>query len=87
MSGIIAERRLSLTKLAQRENVNTSTVWRWAQKGVRGIHLETYRIGGRRFTSEEAFCRFVTQTTDATKSQDSVCQRSSDQQQEVDPTE
>lgn len=72
MFGIIAEKRLTLTKLAQREGVNTSTVWRWAQKGVRSIRLETFCVGGRRFTSEEAFARFVELTTAAAESERSV---------------
>jgi hypothetical protein len=37
-----------------------STIFRWAQKGVRGgVRLETVVVGGRRFTSVEAICRFV----------------------------
>jgi hypothetical protein len=38
-----------------------STVWRWIQRGVRGVKLETYLIGGRRFTSREALERFQPQ--------------------------
>lgn len=79
MSGIIAEKRLSLTELAQRENVNTSTTWRWRLKGVRGVLLETFCVGGRRFTTEEAFARFVDQTTAAGKDKSTIssanCQR------------
>lgn len=33
---LIDEERLSLSQVAQRLDVNTSTVWRWALKGVRG---------------------------------------------------
>ena len=65
MSVILSEIRLSLTKLAQREDVNVSTVWRWVRKGVRGIRLESYCVGVRRYTSEEAFARFVASTTAA----------------------
>jgi hypothetical protein len=36
-----------------------STVWRWAREGVRGVTLETVRVGGRRFTSAEAVRRFI----------------------------
>ena len=45
-----------------------STWWRWWRHGVRGIHLETVLIGGRRYTSEAAVRRFaaaLTATTDA----------------------
>lgn len=39
--------------------VHTSTIWRWARKGVQGIHLETRRLGGRFVTSAEALERFT----------------------------
>jgi hypothetical protein len=32
---------------------------RWWQRGVRGIHLESVLIGGRRYTSAEAIARFL----------------------------
>ncbi len=60
---LMSENRLTLTKLAQQQRVNVSTVWRWAQRGVKGQRLETFCIGGRRFTTEEAFDRFVQRTT------------------------
>lgn len=59
MSSILHEKRLSLTTLAQREGVNVATVWRWTTKGARGAKLETVCVGGRRFTSDEAFARFA----------------------------
>ena len=62
---ILHETKISLTKLAQRADVNVSTCWRWAQRGVRGQLLETYLEGGRRYTSLEAFDRFRARTTDA----------------------
>lgn len=62
---LLAERKLSLTDLAQREGVNVCTCWRWAKRGVRGVKLETYNVGGRRWTTEEAFARFVEGTTAA----------------------
>ncbi len=36
-----------------------STLWRWARKGVSGVHLETRRIGSRFVTSVEALDRFA----------------------------
>ena len=60
-----AEARLSLTALAKRERMNASTVWRWAQKGVRGVRLETYVLGGRRYTTDDAYLRFIQATTEA----------------------
>jgi hypothetical protein len=38
--------------------VHISTIYRWSQKGVRGVRLETALIGGRAYTSAEALDRF-----------------------------
>lgn len=35
------------------------TLWRWASRGVRGVTLETFRQGGKRFTTREAVDRFL----------------------------
>ena len=37
---------------------NVSTVWRH-NKGIKGIRLETIRIGGTIYTSDEAIARFL----------------------------
>jgi hypothetical protein len=39
--------------------LDIGTLRRWALKGVKGITLETVRIGGTTFTSSEACVRFV----------------------------
>lgn len=39
-------------------HTHASTIWRWARKGVRGVHLEVRRFGGRFVTSVEALDRF-----------------------------
>ena len=44
---------------------NITTVWRWRNRGVRGVKLETILSGGRRFTSLEAIRRFQDQVTAA----------------------
>jgi hypothetical protein len=59
IEGILAEQRLSLTELAHREGVSPVTVWRWATRGIRGVQLESYRRGGKRFTSHQAYARWV----------------------------
>lgn len=41
------------------KKVHYSTLYRWATKGARGRKLETYMIGGVRFTSLEALERFI----------------------------
>ena len=60
------ERRLSLTELAKREGVNAATAWRWSMRGCRGVKLETFLLGGRRFTTEDLFRRFVAETNETT---------------------
>lgn len=42
----------------QGKRLHISTVFRWALRGVRGVRLETIRIGGTLCTSEEALVRF-----------------------------
>jgi hypothetical protein len=44
---------------------NITTVWRWRNRGCRGIKLETVLSGGRRFTSVEALRRFHERVTAA----------------------
>ena len=39
--------------------VATSTLWRWSSTGVKGVQLETVLVGGQRYSSLEAFRRFV----------------------------
>ena len=36
-----------------------STLWRWSTTGVKGVKLETILVGGQRYSSLEAFRRFV----------------------------
>ncbi len=40
--------------------LDISTVYRWAQRGLRGIRLETIQVGGQRCTSVESLGRFFT---------------------------
>ena len=40
------------------KSLHISTLCRWAKRGVRGVVLETLRIGGTRYTSLEALQRF-----------------------------
>jgi hypothetical protein len=45
-------------RLANRERINCSTVYRWTKSGCRGVVLETVQIGGRRATSARALQLF-----------------------------
>jgi len=65
MMDLLSEQRISMTELAHREKVAIPTIWRWRQKGIRGVRLESFMVGGRRFTTHEAFVRFVERTTKA----------------------
>lgn len=38
--------------------VHVATLYRWAQRGLRGVQLETLQVGGTRCTSIEALQRF-----------------------------
>ncbi len=68
MSVFLNESRISLADLACRENVNISTIWRWTLRGVRGVVLESFSVGARRYTTLEAFQRFVERSTAASSS-------------------
>ena len=45
------------------KRLHCSTVFRWAQRGLRGIKLESIRIGGALHTSEQALQRFSERLT------------------------
>ncbi|BBO35558.1 DUF1580 domain-containing protein [Lacipirellula parvula] len=77
MSDYLNETRVSLSELATREGVNVSTVWRWTLRGVRGVTLESFAVGGRRFTTLQAFERFVEKSTAASPSLASAAPRPS----------
>lgn len=43
-------------------SVATSTVWRWCHHGLRGVVLDSIRVGGRVYTTPralQAFCEMV----------------------------
>jgi hypothetical protein len=59
MPDLFSEPRISLSALASREDVNISTVWRWCQRGCRGHRLESFSLGGKKFTTQPAFERWL----------------------------
>jgi hypothetical protein len=67
MQSLLSECRLTLNEAAKRSGVNPSTTWRWALKGVRGVVLETYALGAKRFTTVEALERFTQRCTVAAR--------------------
>jgi hypothetical protein len=58
LSFAAAARRLP--RLRADRPVSPATLWRWASHGLRGVRLETCRVGGTRCTSLEALERFFT---------------------------
>ena len=50
---------------ANGKRIHISAVYRWVQRGVRGVHLEIVRVGGTSYTSREALQRFATPPTTA----------------------
>ncbi len=59
MSSILSEPRISFSALARREGVHLSTVWRWSLRGCKGHVLESFSIGGKKFTTSPAYERWV----------------------------
>jgi hypothetical protein len=42
-----------------------STLFRWATRGLRGIKLQTWRMGKTLVTTERAICEFIVATSEA----------------------
>src|SRR4051794_13136085 len=51
--------RERLPRLRAGRPIAPSTLWRWATHGVRGVRLETVKIGSTTCTSAEALGRFI----------------------------
>ncbi|MEX2288269.1 MAG: DUF1580 domain-containing protein [Planctomycetaceae bacterium] len=65
-NSLLWETRISLAEAGRLAgNVNPATIWRWRTKGVKGVKLETFAIGGRQYTTREALERFITGVTAA----------------------
>lgn len=64
MIDISTERLLAIRQVCDRVPgkrgvVVYHTVWHWMRQGVRGVKLESVRVGGRVYSSEEALKRFL----------------------------
>ena len=55
------EKPISLAESARYfpKRPSTSSLWRWSTRGVRGVRLESFCIGGKRYTTEKAVGRFL----------------------------
>jgi hypothetical protein len=60
---LLTESRLPLRTAAAQEGRSYRTLLRWIDAGVQGVFLESFRQGGRRFTTREALSRFVERMT------------------------
>lgn len=70
---LITEDRISLTQLAHEQRVSITTAWRWVQAGRRGHCLESFHVGGRKYTTREAFARWLKATNPGQPSLASIC--------------
>jgi hypothetical protein len=61
----LAEAGRRLGELLGGKSVAPCTMYRWMHKGVSGIVLEGFRVGGRWVVSDAALTRFVVQVTQA----------------------
>ena len=59
------EKPVSMAKAAHIYSVSVSTVHRWRSRGIRGVTLETARLGGKRVTTREALSRFHQRVTES----------------------
>ena len=62
----LAEAARSLPRLRGSRKVHVSTLYRWINRGVRGVRLEAARIGRTLVTSREALQRFSERLTTGT---------------------
>lgn len=58
---MIDESLITLTEAARSlpNKPHVATLYRWMSRGVRGIRLRTFLVGGRRYTSREALDEFI----------------------------
>jgi hypothetical protein len=56
---LLSETSISLNQLSRERHVALSTCWRWTLRGVKGHVLQSYSQGGRKFTTREAFARWI----------------------------
>lgn len=83
------ETPLTLTEAAKTApgRPHAATIWRWYRHGVRGVRLETFVRGGRRFTTVEALERFFRQTTVVTDGSAACLSPNKSRQREIERAE
>ena len=83
IGNLLSETRLTLGELAQRQKVSLKSVFRWTQGGVRGARLESFLFGGRRFTTEESFTRWMNEVNTRGRREETAQAISPDREQAV----
>ncbi len=67
------------------KRVHLSCVYRWAQRGIRGVRLEVLQCGGTKATSREALARFFQRLEQSPQQRkESPSARSRRRQREID---
>ena len=54
------------------KRVHISAVYRWLLRGIRGVRLESLKIGGTTYTSKEALQRFADRLTSPAQDLDTI---------------
>ena len=72
---LLYETRISLTQLAQEQHKSVPTCWRWTQRGVKGHVLASFSCGGRKYTTREAFARWIAALNGEPTRSETACQR------------
>ena len=79
LEGLLEEIRISFNVLAQEQDVSLPTVWRWHTRGIKGHRLEGFNVGAKKFTTREAFQRWVSRINGEQVQSRSSKQRAADQ--------
>lgn len=66
---------------------SVATVWRWVLSGTRAGKLESFLVGGRRFTSVEAIQRFAERSTVAADGEKSPSRTSRQRERDIQQSE
>jgi hypothetical protein len=56
---LLTETRMTFAQLAQEQDVSLPTCWRWSSRGIKGHVLESFSVGIKKFTTREAFERWI----------------------------
>jgi len=66
------------------KRIHISAVYRWTQRGIRGVKLESVKIGGTTYTSKEALQRFAERLSDHAEGGDEARPKTKSRQRQID---